>query len=50
MSDNRWVEAMENEYKALAKNETWNLVPKPKDRNVVRGNGVLKSRKDQMGI
>ena len=49
LSDKRWVEAMENEYKALVKNETWNLVPKPKDRNVISGKWCFKIKKSPDG-
>ncbi|GKD82830.1 ribonuclease H-like domain-containing protein [Tanacetum coccineum] len=36
LSDPRWRDAMYDEYNALIKNDTWILVPKPPNVNVVR--------------
>ncbi|GJR97764.1 ribonuclease H-like domain-containing protein [Tanacetum coccineum] len=35
-SDPNWQIAMRDEYYALIKNQTWNLVPRPPDTNIVR--------------
>ncbi|GJZ30201.1 ribonuclease H-like domain-containing protein [Tanacetum coccineum] len=35
-SDPNWQNAMRDEYNALIKNETWILVPRPPDTNIVR--------------
>ncbi|GKB36882.1 ribonuclease H-like domain-containing protein [Tanacetum coccineum] len=34
--DSNWQNAMRDEYDALIKNSTWNLVPRPPDTNVIR--------------
>ena len=33
---NEWVKAMKEELDQIEKNETWELVPRPKDKNVIR--------------
>ncbi|GKB25366.1 ribonuclease H-like domain-containing protein [Tanacetum coccineum] len=35
-SDTNWQNAMRDEYHALIKNQTWTLVPRPSDTNIVR--------------
>ncbi|GJZ29896.1 ribonuclease H-like domain-containing protein [Tanacetum coccineum] len=35
-SDPNWQNAMRDEYHALIKNKTWNLVPRPPDTNIMR--------------
>ena len=35
IKQSKWVEAMENEFKALIENKTWNLVPRPLNRPVI---------------
>ncbi|GKE58573.1 ribonuclease H-like domain-containing protein, partial [Tanacetum coccineum] len=34
--DPNWQNAMQDEYNALIKNNTWTLVPRPPDTNIVR--------------
>jgi histone deacetylase 1/2 len=36
LKDPNWKMAMHDEYDALIKNETWDLVPRPPDVNVIR--------------
>ena len=33
--DDHWMKAMKEELKQIIKNDTWELVPRPKDRNVI---------------
>ena len=33
--DPHWVKAMEEEMSQIEKNETWELVPRPKDKNII---------------
>ena len=40
---------MKNEYTALMRNKTWELVPKPKDRNVISGKWCFKIKKGADG-
>lgn len=35
LKDDRWIEAMRAEIIALEKNQTWSLVPKTEDMNVI---------------
>lgn len=39
---NEWQEAMEKEYKALIDNNTWSLVPEPKDKQIIDTKWVYK--------
>nr|GEV31993.1 ribonuclease H-like domain-containing protein [Tanacetum cinerariifolium] len=38
-TDPNWQNAMRDEYNALIKNNTWTLVPRPMNTNIVRSNG-----------
>jgi histone deacetylase 1/2 len=40
-----WSQAMENEYQALIKNETWHLVPRPHGKNVIGCKWVYKVKR-----
>ena len=44
-----WKEALDAEYSSLVSNETWELVPPPKDANIVRSKWVLKVKRDADG-
>jgi len=35
LGNKNWCAAMENEFQALLKNQTWHLVPRPKGKNIV---------------
>lgn len=45
-----WKSAMEEEIRALEHNETWVLVPRPKDLNVVGSKWVFKNKFKKNGI
>lgn len=45
LADQRWVAAMDSDYSALMKNETWRLVPPPRNKNVIRCKWVYKVKK-----
>ena len=45
----QWQKAMEEEMEALAKNNTWKIVPKPSDQTIVRCKWVYKIKRDQDG-
>ena len=36
IKDDQWIKAMEEELQQIIKNDTWELVPRPKDKNVMR--------------
>jgi hypothetical protein len=40
----KWKAAIEEEYQSLIQNQTWELVPKPKDRNIVSCKWVFKTK------
>ena len=33
--DKHWIKTMEEELSQIEKNDTWELVPRPKDKNVI---------------
>ena len=40
-----WEAAMQDEYKSLIENQTWDLVPLPSDRKLVRCRWVYRTKK-----
>jgi hypothetical protein len=42
LSNKDWVATMDKEHEALLKNNTWHLVPRPKDKNIVGCKWVYK--------
>ena len=38
----KWKEAADNEYNSIMKNKTWELVPRPKDRTIIKSGWVMK--------
>jgi histone deacetylase 1/2 len=47
--DDRWVHAMNTEYSALLKNNTWHLVPPPKGKNIIGCKWVYKVKRKADG-
>lgn len=47
--DPHWVEAMEEEMYQIEKNETWKLVPRPKDKNIIGTKWVFKNKMNENG-
>ena len=45
----KWREALDAEYSSLISNETWELVPPPKDASIVGLKWVLKVKRDADG-
>jgi hypothetical protein len=45
LGDSRWVAAMDNEYTALLKNQTWQLVPPPRGKNIIGSKWVYKVKR-----
>ena len=43
------MEAMKVEYEALMKNETWDLVPYPNEKNVISNNWIYKVKFNSVG-
>ena len=44
-----WLVAMQQEMNAFADNETWSLVERPKDKNVINGKWVFKVKQNEEG-
>lgn len=49
LSDPNWNPAMTDEYDAIIKTRTWDLVPRPKDANIVRSMWLFKHKYDAGG-
>jgi len=48
--DSNWKAAMLDEFDALIKNKTWELVPRPQNVNVIRSMWIFRHKKNnQMG-
>ena len=42
--DPHWINAMEEEMPQIEKNETWELVPQPEDKNIIGTKWVYKNK------
>jgi hypothetical protein len=47
--DKHWIDAMEEELNQIEKNETWELVPRPKDKNVIGTKWVFRNKLNEDG-
>eukprot|EP00253_Pinus_taeda_P026336 PITA_26336 len=47
--DPHWVKAMEEEMSQIEKNKTWELVPHPKDKNIIGSGWVFKNKMNEEG-
>jgi transposase InsO family protein len=50
LKDTDWVNAMHDELTNFKRNEVWELVERPKDKNVIGTKWVFKNKQDQDGI
>ena len=48
-NDKFWVKAMEEELDQIQKNETWELVPRPKNKNVIGTKWVFQKKLNEEG-
>jgi hypothetical protein len=48
-NDQHWVNAMEEELNQIEKNQTWELVPRPKDKNVIGTKWVFRNKLNEDG-
>ena len=46
----QWEQAMKDEFNSLLKNNTWELVPRPIDKNVVGSRWVFKVKRNENGL
>ena len=49
LNDENWLNAMRSEMSSLAKNETWELIPRPKDKNIVGNRWIFKLKQNTDG-
>src|SRR5277367_6445735 len=49
LQDDDWHKAMEEEIDQIKKNETWSLVPRPDDKNVIGTKWVFRNKLDENG-
>jgi len=47
--DKRWIKEMEEELSQIKKNDSWELVPRPKDKNVIGTKWVFRNKLDENG-
>ena len=48
-ADEHWVKAMGEELDQIEKNETWELVPRPKDKNVIGTKWIFRNKLNEDG-
>jgi hypothetical protein len=48
-TDEHWIKAMEEELDQIEKNETWELVPRPKNKNVIGTKWVFRNKLNEDG-
>ena len=48
-NDEHWIKGMEEELSQIEKNETWELVPRPKDRNVISTKWIFRNKLNEYG-
>ena len=48
-TDEQWVKAMEEELDQIEKNETWELVPRPSNKNVIGTKWVFRNKMNEYG-
>ena len=49
IKDENWVQAMDEEIEAIEKNDTWDLVDLPKDKNLIGVKWVYKTKLNEKG-
>jgi hypothetical protein len=50
LTDEAWIEAMQEELNQFKRSEVWDLVPRPKDVNVIGTKWVYKNKSDENGV
>ena len=49
LEDDNWYKAMEEEIQQIEKKNTWSLVPRPKEKNVISSKWVFRNKLDEKG-
>ena len=47
--NDEWIKAMNDELDQIERNETWEIVPRPKDKNIIGTKWVFKNKFNQEG-
>ena len=47
--DDYWKQAMKDDLDQIVNNETWELVPRPKDKNVIGNKWVFRNKMNEQG-
>ena len=47
--DGNWIQEMKEELDQIVKNETWELIPRPKDKNVIGTKLVFRKKMNEQG-
>ena len=47
--DECWVKAMDEELEKIEKNDTWELVPRPHDKNIIGTKWIFKNKLNENG-
>ena len=49
VKDDQWIKAMEEELDQIIKNNTWEIVARPKDKNVIGPKWVFRNKMNKQG-
>jgi hypothetical protein len=49
INDEYWMKAMKEDISQIEKNETWQLVPRPLNKNVIGDKWVFRNKLDEVG-
>ena len=47
--DDHWMKEMKEELDQIIKNDTWDLVPRPKDKNVIGTKWLFRNKMNEQG-
>ena len=49
LTDENWIEAMQEELEQFLRNKVWNLVPRPMNTNIIGTKWIFKNKSDEFG-
>jgi len=49
LSDDGWILAMQEELNQFQRNDVWDLVPKPRQKNIIRTKWVFRNKLNEQG-
>ena len=50
LTDSHWINAMQDELSQFSRNKVWNLVPRPKGKNVIGTKWIFTNKSDENGV